>query len=813
MFKGLWAVCGLRKLWFRSTVIATVLVALMLAVSQPALTQGSSPPATPARPTLDSVSHDSVSFTWTDPGDSTITGYQVLRRNPAVHDRGVFDVIEDDTGSSDTSYKDTDVEPETKYFYRVKARNTHGLSGWSRVAKATTPADPTPPNAAPTGLPTIMGTSQVGETLSADTSGINDANGLTGVQYTYQWVRNDGATDTDITGATGQTYTLSDDDQGNSVKVRVSFTDDDGYSESLTSAATGTVTRPANSVATGQPTITGTAQVGETLSADTSGISDANGLTGVQYTYHWMRNDGNADTDISGATGQTHALSDDDQGNTVKVLVSFTDDDGYSESLTSAVTDTVARPANSAATGQPTITGTVQVGETLSADTSGISDANGLTGVQYTYHWMRNDGNADSDISGATGQSYTLTSDDQGSSVKVMVSFTDDDGYSETLTSAATDPVVSLVQVGGQSDPPTSQLQQQQQQSPAKSTSEPEDEDFASDNTTTAWVVVGDYGAEGNLGAASDVDAFKINLDAGKRYRIDVVGDGPRDFARGGTYAGDVELMVRTLENTVDTSFERVNGFGTKTPNNTTINNVVNIGSGPDSGARSEFDVVTTGTYLVKVISDGSNTGTYTVRASEITSEQAFGDFTSQWNSGRIKIDDTTAMTGAIGDARDSDWYMATFEAGKCYAIRVKGDHSDSAHDGGTLHDPKVKVMNFYDYYHKRFYDPDTLAFVGVPANEKTVEYYDETYINPSNFERLNRVDKVCNMVRPADQPNTTKLTCNYYCDDDSGQGNNSLIKVKVSTGGEGDYAIGVEGQGSTGTYSVFIEEITCPSN
>lgn len=43
--------------------------------------------------------------------------------------------------------------------------------------------------------------------------------------------------------------------------------------------------------------------------------------------------------------------------------------------------------------------------------------------------------------------------------------------------------------------------------------------------------------------------------------------------------------------------------------------------------------------------------------------------------------------------------------------------------------------------------------------------------------------------------------------------GNNSLIKVRVSTGGAGDYVIGVEGQGSTGSYSVFVNEMACPSN
>ena len=87
------------------------------------------------------------------------------------------------------------------------------------------------------------------------------------------------------------------------------------------------------------------------------------------------------------------------------------------------------------------------------------------------------------------------------------------------------------------------------------------------------------------------------------------------------------------------------------------------------------------------------------------------------------------------------------------------------------------------------------------------------TYIDPTTFELLRSAEKICNMVRAADQPDTYKLICNYYCDDDSGPGSNSLLEVRVSTGGAGDYAIGVEGQGSTGTYSVYVEEITCPSN
>ena len=200
-------------------------------------------------------------------------------------------------------------------------------------------------NSTATGAPTISGTVQVGETLTADTSGIADADGLTNVTYSYQWIGSDGSADTDITGATGSSYTLVDADEGQTIKVKVTFTDDAGNGESLTSAATAVVAARPNTPATGAPTISGTAQVGETLTAYTSGIADAEGLTNVSYSYQWVRNDGSTDTDIQDATGFSHTLADVVEGNTIKVRVSFTDDAGNEETLTSGATAEVAAAA------------------------------------------------------------------------------------------------------------------------------------------------------------------------------------------------------------------------------------------------------------------------------------------------------------------------------------------------------------------------------------------------------------------------------------------------------------------------------------
>ena len=329
---------------------------------------------------------------------------------------------------------------KVKVFYTDDRGHTETLT-----SEATEVVAAAPPNSDPTGLPTISGTPRVDETLTADTSAINDANGLTNVSYTYVWMGTHVVVD-ETSGIsytigfqspdqTGPTYALTPADQGATIKVRVTFTDDDGYQESLTSAATEPVAARPNTEATGAPTISGTPQVGETLTADVSGIEDADGLTNVSYRYQWLA----GGLDIEDATSSSYLLTASEQGRTVQVKVTFTDDADNQESLTSAETLAVAAKPNTAATGEPTISGTPQVDETLTADTSAISDEDGLANVSYQYQWLRDD----ADIAGQTNSTYRLVSADEGKTIKVRVTFNDDAGNAESLTSTATTAVAA----------------------------------------------------------------------------------------------------------------------------------------------------------------------------------------------------------------------------------------------------------------------------------------------------------------------------------------------------------------------------------
>ncbi len=353
--------------------------------------------------------------------------YQWIKLDSNLNDSDI-------SGATSSTYTlvagDADTGIKVRVSFTDDRGNTESLTTESAliVTAANSPA---------TGAPTITGTAQVGETLTASTTGISDSDGLTNATFTYQWIKLDSnLNDSDISGATSSTYTLVAGDADTGIKVRVSFTDDRGNTESLTTESALIVTA-ANSPATGAPTISGTAQVGETLTASTSGISDSDGLTSATFTYQWLADDAS----ISGATGSTYTLVAADSGKAIKVQVSFTDDRGNTESLTSVVTAAVTA-VNSPATGAPTISGTAQAGETLTASTTGITDSDGLTNATFTYQWLADD----AAISGATGSTYTLVAADSGKAIKVQVSFTDDAGNTESLTSAATSAVEAAAQ-------------------------------------------------------------------------------------------------------------------------------------------------------------------------------------------------------------------------------------------------------------------------------------------------------------------------------------------------------------------------------
>ena len=439
-----------------------------------------------------------------------------------------------------------DSEPSNEITYTKPASGQHALSN--------TPAD---------GEPRINGIPEVGQTLSVDTTTIEDVDGLDHVVFQYQWL----ADDADIAGSTGATYTVVSGDVGKAIRVRVAFADDGGNEETLTSAPTvvtaaglqlqsatvdgvtltltysevldngGTLgTTPfAVRVNGSSRSLSGVAVGGSNVLLLLSSVVEAGDTVTVDYTApngpDFIRDtlgrkaasfSGQAVTNDTASAGTSRQVEPQDESNRLTASVSgepsshdgqtaFTFELRFSEdpkpdfsyttvrdyaftvtggSVTyvrrlepgknvrweinvtpashadvaidlNATTDCSAKGAictegggklsgglllvvpgpNTPATGLPTITGTAQVGETLTADTAGISDDDGLDDATFAYQWLADD----AEINGATASTYTLADADAGKAIKVKVTFTDDGDNEESLTSAATGAVVAAV--------------------------------------------------------------------------------------------------------------------------------------------------------------------------------------------------------------------------------------------------------------------------------------------------------------------------------------------------------------------------------
>ena len=207
----------------------------------------------------------------------------------------------------------------------------------------------------------------------------------------------------------------------------------------LAFTATGFAATAAAPVNTSPPTISGTAQVGQTLTAGNGTWSNAP----TSFAYQWLRcnGGGNSCDTVANATQQTYTLVAADVGSTMRVRVTATNADG-SGAAQSEQTAVVAPVTSSAApknTAPPTIAGTAKVGQTLTAN-EGTWSGN-PTG--YAFQWQRCDADVVvcSNVVGATAKTYLVRIADLGYRLRVRVTARNDKG-SATANSALS-PIVA----------------------------------------------------------------------------------------------------------------------------------------------------------------------------------------------------------------------------------------------------------------------------------------------------------------------------------------------------------------------------------
>ncbi|EJM93074.1 Ca2+-binding protein, RTX toxin [Pseudomonas sp. GM74] len=206
--------------------------------------------------------------------------------------------------------------------------------------------------------------------------------------------------------ATGATYMVADDVAGLNIRVRAVYQDAIGTLEIVDSSA--------NNAPIAGPGILGFAFLNEVLTANLSTLVDVDGLSNPQFTFQWQETNGVSFVNIPGATGSTFTLGQAQVGDQVRVVVSFVDDFGVSESIASDATAPVLVGTVFAGTvGVDTWIGTA--GNDVASGGDGNDIMNGMGGNDIINGDAGNDiligGNGNDTMAGGTGNDiYEVTS-------------------------------------------------------------------------------------------------------------------------------------------------------------------------------------------------------------------------------------------------------------------------------------------------------------------------------------------------------------------------------------------------------------------
>jgi len=291
----------------------------------------------------------------------------------------------------------TGLTPDTDYTFYARLKETATADASPESAAATIRTG----KAALTGTVTISGSAMFGQTLTAVTSGLSSNPSVTLGTLSYQWKRGGTA----IPGANGSTYTLTQDDIGQTITVTVTAANCDGE---RTSSATGTVTK-ATQTAPAAPTMASKTAVSITLTS-ISGAEYQLGTTGV-----WQ--DSETFTGLTPNTGYTF-------------YARLKETATHSASPASAAS-AVITTEKAVLGGTVTISGNAVYGQTLTAITTGLaSTPSGALGT-LSYQWKR----GGVDIPGANSSAYVITQTDIGQTLTVTVTAVNCDG---DVTSAST---------------------------------------------------------------------------------------------------------------------------------------------------------------------------------------------------------------------------------------------------------------------------------------------------------------------------------------------------------------------------------------
>ena len=564
--------------------------------------------AAPAKPRglTATATYDRVVLTWNDPGDASITGYVILRRVRVNNTGGEFSELVADTGTAATTYTDDSVQAATTYTYRIKAINAHGASPRSRWFHIDIPAAPEPAGQAaePPAKPTGLSATATHNQVVLTWDDPGDAS-ITGYVILRRVRENN----------VGGAFSELVPDTGSAVTT---------YTDATVQAAT-TYTYRIKAI-------------------NEHGVSERSRWSHINVPAAPEAVEGDDPDGEDGGGAPGHATPPGPGGR-----ANVSEPDG--EDL----------PADT------TTTGEVDVGGSVTGNIRNVNDKDWFAveleaGKRYQIDMEGADTGRGTLTHPRVGGIYDAASnaiantanDGGGVGNNARVIYTPDaagtyyvEAYLKTGVVNRTY-TLSVIVLG------------------ATGASEA-DTDFPADNTTTGRVDVG-ASATGNVGADGDDDWFRVDLEVGKIYQIDLEGAA----SGSGTLPDPVLWLYDTTESHIVTNDDGPLGFD----------------------SQIIHEATATGAYYLRAAALPTATtkiGTYRLSVTEVERRSTEGDTDFSSNNNTLgRVDVGGSATGNIERAGDLDGFRVDLEAGKAYQFDLEGAHTGR----GTLANPLLHLEN-----------------------------------------------------------------------------------------------------------------------
>jgi hypothetical protein len=331
----------------------------------------------------------------------------------------------------------------------------------------------------------IQGTPAVGQTLSI-TQSVADPDG--DGTPSFSWLQSSDGINWSFL-SSNPTFDIPDNLEGQTITATVRYTDNQGFEESI---STNALTIPYVDNGDAAFLIQGTPAVGQTLSI-TQSIADPDGNGAGTSAISWLQSSDSVNWSVI-STAPTFNISKDLEGKRIRAIVSYSDGQGFSESIN---TDDLTIPYVDDGDADFLIQGTAAVSEIISISRSADDpDGNGDGALEIA--WQASlDGTNWWEIS--TASDHQIGSNLAGHQLNAVVQYTDSQGFKETIT---TDSVSVPGTAGSNSDGK---------------------DDYGGSTTTNGRLTINNS-ISGELELAGDHDWFAINLTAGRRYQFDLNG-------------------------------------------------------------------------------------------------------------------------------------------------------------------------------------------------------------------------------------------------------------------------------------------------